>query len=100
MSLKMGGTGLNGNKLKFIIGTHGRWKNQNPGGRFGATSKTALPIQPILADFLVNGPNWQCSLAGSSKTAPQDFDFFNCHGCRMFILNEIHCYPKPPKKLT
>ena len=25
------------------------------GGRFGATSYTALPIQPILPDFLVNG---------------------------------------------
>ena len=27
--------------------------------------------QPILPDFLVNGPNWQCCLAGSSKTAPR-----------------------------
>ena len=25
-------------------------------------------IQPILPNFLVNGPNWQCCLAGSSKT--------------------------------
>ena len=32
---------------------------------------TALPIQPILPDFLVNGPNWQCCLAGSFKTAPR-----------------------------
>ena len=45
-------------------------KNQNPGGRFGAASQTALPIQPILPDFLVNGPNWQPCLAGSSKMAP------------------------------
>ena len=37
-SLILGGTGLNRNKLKWIIGTHGHWKNQNPGGRFGATS--------------------------------------------------------------
>ena len=22
----------------------------------------------------------------------QDFDCFNCHGCRIFILCEIHCY--------
>ena len=22
----------------------------------------------------------------------QDFDFFNCHGCRILILCEIHCY--------
>ena len=24
--------------IKWVIGTYGRWKNQNPGGRFGATS--------------------------------------------------------------
>ena len=24
--------------IKWIIGNHGIWKNQNPGGRFGATS--------------------------------------------------------------
>ena len=22
----------------------------------------------------------------------QDFDFFNCYGCRLFILCEFHCY--------
>ena len=35
---KLGHIGLYGNKLKWIIGTHGHWKNQNPGVRFGATS--------------------------------------------------------------
>ena len=42
-------------------------KNQNPGGRFGATS-SALPIHNK------NGPNWshwQYCLAGSSKMAPR-----------------------------
>ena len=46
-------------------------KNQNSGGRFGATSSTALPILPIQGE---NGPNllnWQCFLAGSSKMAPR-----------------------------
>ena len=33
--------------LIWVIGTYGNWKNQNPGGRFGATSQIALPIQPI-----------------------------------------------------
>ena len=28
----------NGFQLKRRFGTHGNWKNQNPGGRFGATS--------------------------------------------------------------
>ena len=58
MSLKLGGTGLNGNKLICIIGTHGHQKNQNPGGRFGATSLTALPIQPIHLENGPNGLNW------------------------------------------
>ena len=26
------------------------------------------------------------------QNGPQDFDFFNCHECRLFILCEIHCY--------
>ena len=45
-------------------------KNQNSGSRFGATSWTALPIQPIHCKNGPNGQNWQCFLAGSSKTAP------------------------------
>ena len=31
----------------------------------------ALPIQPIWPIFVVNGLDWQCSFAGSSKTAPR-----------------------------
>ena len=46
-------------------------KNQNPRGRFGATSKTTLPIQPIWPILVVNWLDWQCCLAGSSKTAPR-----------------------------
>ena len=38
MSNKLGHSMDNGNKLKWIIGTHGNWKNQNSWGRFGATS--------------------------------------------------------------
>ena len=44
---KLGGLGLNGIKLKWIIGTHGNWRNQNPGVCFLATSSTLLPIQPM-----------------------------------------------------
>ena len=43
-------------------------KNQNPGSCFEATSQTALPVWP---NFEVNGLDWQCCLAGSSKTAPR-----------------------------
>ena len=49
--------------------------NQNPGGRFWATSNTSVPIQPI---YLINGPNglnWQCYLAGSSNTTPRTLTF-------------------------
>ena len=55
------------------------------GGRFGTTSQTAWPIQPI---YLEHWPNWWCCFADSSKTAPppQDFIFFNCPGCQIFTL--------------
>ena len=33
------------------------------------TSSTALPIQPLWPIFVVNVLDWQCCLAGSSKTA-------------------------------
>ena len=35
---KCGPPDLNVFHLKWIIGTHGNWMSQNPGGRFGATS--------------------------------------------------------------
>ena len=35
----------------------------------------ALPIQPIHLKIGPNCPNWQCCLAGSSKTAPMIFIF-------------------------
>ena len=37
-----GGLGSNEFHIKLRFGTHGSWKNQNPGGRFGATAKFKL----------------------------------------------------------
>ena len=51
------------------------------------------PIQPIHLKMWPNWPNQQCCLAGSSKTAPRIFNFFNCNGCRSFILCENHWDP-------
>ena len=31
-------------------------------------------------------------LSQIGQTGSQDFDFFNCHVCRLFISYEIHCY--------
>ena len=39
-----------------------------------------LPIWPICPSFEVNGLDWQCCLAGSSKTAPRIFIFSNFLG--------------------
>ena len=47
-------------------------KNQIPGSPFGAISQTALPIWP---NYEVDGLDWQCCLAGSSKRAPRIFIF-------------------------
>ena len=97
MSTFWGGLGTNEFHIKSRFGTHSSWKKQNPGVRFGDTSWTALPIQPILPDFLIIGPNWQCCSAGSYKTAHRILIFFNCYGCQTFILYEIHCFLSPPK---
>jgi hypothetical protein len=50
-------------------------KKSNPGGRFGFTSLTALPIQPIHHKNGPNGLHLQCCTASSSKTAPRIFSF-------------------------
>ena len=49
-----------------------------------------MPIQPIYRE---NGPNWQCSLAGSSKTAPRILIFSIAMGADYsFELNSIETY--------
>jgi hypothetical protein len=56
--------------------------------------------QPILPDFLVNGPNWQCCLASSSKTAPRILIFSIVLGAEYsFYVKSIATYA-PPQKLT
>ena len=85
--------GLNGFHIKWIIGTHCNWKNQNPWSRFGATSQTALPIWPIWPNFEVNGLDWQCCLAGSSKTAPRILIFSIAMGAHYsFYVKSIATY--------
>ena len=51
------------------------------------------PFGPFGPLYEVNGLDWQCYLAGMYlQNGPQDFDFFNGHGCQTFILAEIHYY--------
>ena len=45
-----------------------------------AIGKTAVPIQPIWPIFVVDRLNWQCCLAGSSKTAPRILIFSMAKG--------------------
>ena len=79
--------------LKWISGNHGNLKNQNPGGRVGATSQTALPIQPIYLKIGPNWPNRQCCLAGSSKTAPRILIFSIAMGADyLFYVKSIANY--------
>ena len=88
---KCGRPDLNVFHLKWIIGTHGNWNNQNHGGLLELPSKQCCQFSPFTTKMGQNGLNWQCCLAGSSKTAPRILIFFNCHGCQTFILAEIHC---------
>ena len=48
----------------------------------GAVLELPLPIQPILPIFEVNGLDWQCCLAGSSKTAPRILVFSIAMGAK------------------
>ena len=65
-------------------------------GRFGATSYTALPIQPIWPIFEVNRLDWHCCLAGSSKMAPRILIFFQLPWVSIIHLSLISLRPKPP----
>ena len=44
---------------------------------------SALPIQPIYLKKGPNGLNWQCYLAGSSKTAPRVLVFSIAMGAKL-----------------
>ena len=71
-------------------------KKSKSWSRFGATSQTALPIQPIWPIFLVDRLNWQCCLAGSSKTAHRILIFSMAMGADYsseLIFNET-CAPQ------
>ena len=59
---------------------------QNSGSCFRASCKTALPIQPIYRKNGPNGLNWQCSLPGSSKTAPRILFFSIAMGAKPLLL--------------
>ena len=93
MPRECGGIGSYRFHIKWTIGTHANWKNQNSGGRFGATSWTALPIQPIYLKIGPNWPNWQCCLAGSYKTAPRILIFSIAMGADYsFYVKSIATY--------
>ena len=71
----------------------GQLKNEKPGSCFGATSQTALPIQPISLKIGPNWPNRQCCLVGSSKTAPKIFIFSIAMGADFsFYVKSIATY--------
>ena len=76
-------------------------KSWEPFGSYQLNS-TANPahLPQNRPNFEMNGLDWQCCLDGSSKTVPRIFifsstDFFNCPGCRILTLFEIHCYLCP-----
>jgi hypothetical protein len=47
------------------------------------------------------GLNWQCCLAGTSKTAPRNLIFSTAMGAKpSFYMKFIATYLSPPKKMT
>ena len=72
MSKKLGGLGLNGIKLKWIIGTHGNWKKiKILGAVLELPARQHCQSSPFILKNGPNWPNWRCRLAGSSKMAPR-----------------------------
>ena len=51
--------------------------NENPGGRFGATSLTALSIQPIYRENGSNGLNTCYTLGPVRLSVKQPYNRFN-----------------------
>ena len=45
-----------------------------------------------LAQFLGKWAGLAVLFSWWLQNGPQDFNFFNGHGCQTFILAEIHCY--------
>ena len=85
---KLGGLGLNGIKLKCIIGTHGNWKKSQSWGPFWSYQLESTANPAHLPKIGPNWPNWQCCLASSSKMAPRIFFSIILDA----ILCKIHCY--------
>ena len=53
----------------------------------------ALPMWPIYQEIRQNGLNWQCCLAGSSKTAPRILIFSTVIGAKpSFYMKFIATY--------
>ena len=51
MSKKWGCLGLNRYKIKWIMGTHGNWKNLNPGGQMAVLFSLKLQNGPSFSSF-------------------------------------------------
>ena len=92
MSNNLGHSMDNGNKLKWIIGN---WKNQNFWGHLSYQLNSTVNSAYLLRKWA----KW-AELAVLFSWQLQnfdDFDFFNCHGCRLFIslfLYIVHWVPQ------
>jgi hypothetical protein len=60
----------------------GQLKKFKSWGPFWSYQPTAQPIWPIYQEIGQNGLNWQCCLAGSSKTAPRILIFSTAMGAK------------------
>ena len=93
MSNEFGHSMDNGNKLKWIIGTHGNWKKSKFRGPFwsyqlnSTTNSAYSPQKWAKWAELVVLFSWQ--LQNSHHNL--DFFFFNCHVSRLFIWAYFYC---------
>ena len=71
-------------------------KKSKSWGPFWSYQLKALPIQPIYHENGPNGLNWQCCLAGSSKTAPTILIFSIAMGAdySFELISIVHSVPQ------
>jgi hypothetical protein len=64
----------------------GQLKKSKSWEPFGSYQLNSMRILPIWPNFEVNGLDWQCCLAGGSKTAPKIFIFSIVLGADIYLL--------------
>ena len=95
MSNKLGHWIDNGKKLKWIIGTHGNWRNQNSGAILELPAKQHYQLTYSPRKW-AKWAELAMLFSLQLQNGPHDFDFFNCHGANYSfeLISSVHWIPQ------